>query len=154
MGLVMAANHKYLYASASSDTLEVAVKNVINLLSTQIKNTVDGMTEADMEIVWFDGDVEHARSAILALTTSNAKLRGPRILTVKVPDKKNSQHTVFAYIEQSKIDEIYDEVKGTVLEKHEAYAIGFGEEVESCCYYVDQHDNRAFSSLFEWGMLR
>lgn len=131
MGLVMAANHKYLYASASSDTLEVAVKNVINLLSTQIKNTVDGMTEDDMEIIWYDGEVENVRSAIIALTTSNVKLKGLRILTVKVPDKKNGQHTVFAYIEQSKIDETYEEVKATVLEKHEAYAIGFGEEVES-----------------------
>ena len=153
MELVKAAGNKYLYVSASNDTLEVAVKNVINLLSEKIKNTVVDMTESDMEIIWFDGKVENAKSTITLLTTSNVKLEGLRILTVKVPNKKDSQHTVFAYIEQSKIEETYDEIKASVLEMHEAYAISLDEEVDFYCS-VWQTYKHPIDSLFVWDDLR
>ena len=107
MEQVVASSDKYSYASSSHDTLEVAIKNAVSLLASQIitkvtvktKSEVHSVTENDQidESIFFDQVAE---------TFTNVRLEDYHTLVVGKPDRKNKDFTAFVYIEKEKIDQI------------------------------------------------
>lgn len=58
MERVMADTDKYSYASASHDTLEVAVKNAVAMLASQIVTDVKVQAKSEIHSVTGNGDIE------------------------------------------------------------------------------------------------
>lgn len=112
MERVMADTDKYSYASASHDTLEVAVKNAVAMLASQIVTDVKVQAKSEIHSVTGNGDVEERLFYDqIAETFTNVRLKDYHTLVVAKPDRKNSQYTAFVYIEKESIAQIYAEIE-------------------------------------------
>ncbi len=112
MERVMADTDKYSYASASHDTLEVAVKNAVAMLASQIVTDVKVQAKSEIHSVTGNGDVEERLFYDqVAETFTNVRLKDYHTLVVAKPDRKNTKYTAFVYIEKESIAQIYAEIE-------------------------------------------
>ena len=130
MECVMADNEKYSYASASHDTLEVAVKNAVALLASQIVTDVRVQAKSEIHSVTGNGDVEERLFYDqIAETFTNVRLKDYHTLVVAKPDRKNSKYTAFVYIEKESIAQIYAEIEAEEREARQERTKKIGEDV-------------------------
>ena len=112
MERVIAAGDKYSYASASHDTLEVAKKNAIAQLASQIITDVRVKAKTEIHSVTGNGEVdEKLIFDQVAETFTNVRLEDYHTLIVAKPDRKNSNYTAFVYIEKESIAKIYARIE-------------------------------------------
>lgn len=130
MERVMADSDRYSYASASHDTLEVAVNNAVALLASQIVTDVRVQAKSEIHSVTGNGDVEERLFYDqIAETFTNVRLKDYHTLVVAKPDRKNSKYTAFVYIEKESIAQIYAEIEAEEQEARLAKAKKIGEDV-------------------------
>ena len=87
MDRVMADTDKYSYASASHDTLEVAVKNAVAMLASQIVTDVKVQAKSEIHSVTGNGDIEERLFYDqIAETFTNVRLKDYHTLVVAKPD--------------------------------------------------------------------
>ena len=112
MRTVMADSDSYSYASASHDTLEVAIKNAVTLLASQIVTDVKVHGKTETHSIAGKDDVEECQFYDqIAETFTNVRLKGYNTLVIAKPDKRNSEYTAFVYIEKETIAQIYAELE-------------------------------------------
>ena len=130
MERVMADNDKYSYASASHDTLEVAVKNAVAMLASQIVTDVRVQAKSEIHSVTGNGDVEERLFFDqIAETFTNVRLKDYHTLVVAKPDRKNTKYTAFVYIEKESIAQIYAEIEEEEREARQAREIKTSKDV-------------------------
>jgi hypothetical protein len=130
MERVMAETDKYSYASSSHDTLEVAVKNAVALLASQIVTNVKVQAKSEIHSVTGNGDVEERLFYDqVAETFTNVRLKDYHTLVVAKPDRKNTQYTAFVYIEKESIAQLYAEIEAEEQEARIERAKKTGEDV-------------------------
>lgn len=118
------ASENYLYASASSDTLDQAKADAVQQLAGQIMTNVNVYSNYDLIHRSENGDIEETvLFKQVSETFSNVRLTEYNMLIVDKPDKRNKDYTVFVYIDKAKVKEIYDEI-----EERERQAQKEGEE--------------------------
>ncbi len=121
MERVMADTDKYSYASASHDTLEVAVKNAVAMLASQIVTDVKVQAKSEIHSVTGNGDIEERLFYDqIAETFTNVRLKDYHTLVVAKPDRKNTKYTAFVYIEKESIAQIYAEIEEEEREARQA----------------------------------
>jgi hypothetical protein len=130
MERVMADSDKYSYASASHDTLEVAVKNAVVLLATQIVTDVRVQAKSEIHSVTGNGDVEERLFYDqIAETFTNVRLKDYHTLVVAKPNRKSKEYTAFVYIEKESIAQIYAEIEAEEREARQERTKKVGEDV-------------------------
>ena len=130
MERVMADSDRYSYASASHDTLEVAVNNAVALLASQIVTDVRVLTKSETHSVTGNDNVEERLFYDqVAETFTNVRLKDYHTLVVAKPDRKSSNYTAFVYIEKESIAQIYAEIEAEEQEARLAKAKKIGEDV-------------------------
>lgn len=130
MERVMADTDKYSYASASHDTLEVAVKNAVAMLASQIVTDVKVQAKSEIHSVTGNGDIEERLFYDqVAETFTNVRLKDYHTLVVAKPDKKSTKYTAFVYIEKESIAQIYAEIEAEKQEARIERAKKTGEDV-------------------------
>lgn len=130
MERVMADSDRYSYASASHDTLEVAVNNAVALLASQIVTDVRVQTKSETHSVTGNDNVEERLFYDqVAETFTNVRLKDYHTLVVAKPDRKSSNYTAFVYIEKESIAQIYAEIEAEEQEARLAKAKKIGEDV-------------------------
>ena len=153
MEQVMAAGDKYSYASASHDTLEVAVKNAVALLAGQIVTDVKVQAKSEIHSVTGNGEVEERLFYDqVAETFTKVRLKDYHTLVVAKPDRRNTQYTAFAYIEKESIARIYAELEAEEKEARQEKAKRIGNDVNF--YYAEGckavKDFRIGDALKQW----
>lgn len=130
MERVMADTDKYSYASASHDTLEVAIKNAVAMLASQIVTDVKVQAKSEIHSVTGNGDIkERLFYDQIAETFTNVRLKDYHTLIVAKPDRKNSKYTAFVYIEKESIAQIYAEIEEEEREARQAREIKTSKDV-------------------------
>lgn len=130
MDRVMADTDKYSYASASHDTLEVAVKNAVAMLASQIVTDVKVQAKSEIHSVTGNGDIEERLFYDqIAETFTNVRLKDYHTLVVAKPDRKNSKYTAFVYIEKESIAQIYAEIEEQEQEARQAREVQASKDV-------------------------
>lgn len=130
MERVMADTDKYSYASASHDTLEVAVKNAVAMLASQIVTDVKVQAKSEIHSVTGNGDIEERLFYNqIAETFTNVRLKDYHTLVVAMPDRKNSKYTAFVYIEKESIAQIYAEIEEEEREARQARELQANKDV-------------------------
>lgn len=130
MDRVMADTDKYSYASASHDTLEVAVKNAVAMLASQIVTDVRVQAKSEIHSVTGNGDIEERLFYDqIAETFTNVRLKDYHTLVVAKPDRKNTKYTAFVYIEKESIAQIYAEIEAEEKEARQERTKKIGEDV-------------------------
>jgi hypothetical protein len=130
MERVMADTDKYSYASASHDTLEVAVKNAVAMLASQIVTDVKVQAKSEIHSVTGNGDIEERLFYDqIAETFTNVRLKDYQTLVVAKPDRKNTKYTAFVYIEKESIAQIYAEIEEEEREARQAREIKTSKDV-------------------------
>lgn len=130
MDRVMADTDKYSYASASHDTLEVAVKNAVAMLASQIVTDVKVQAKSEIHSVTGNGDIEERLFYDqIAETFTNVRLKDYHTLVVAKPDRKNSKYTAFVYIEKESIAQIYAEIEEEEREARQAREVQASKDV-------------------------
>lgn len=153
MERVMAETDKYSYASSSHDTLEVAVKNAVALLASQIVTDVKVQAKSEIHSVTGNGDVEERLFYDqIAETFTNVRLKDYHTLVVAKPDRKNTQYTAFVYIEKESIAQLYTEIEAEEQEARIERAKKIGEDVN---FYYNEgckavKDSRIGDALKYW----
>lgn len=127
---VMADSDMYSYASASHDTLEIAVKNAVAFLAGQIVTDVRIQAKSEIHSVTGNGDVEERLFYDqIAETFTNVRLKDYHTLVVAKPDRKSSKYTAFVYVEKESIAQIYAEIEAEEREARLAKTKKIGEDV-------------------------
>ena len=130
MDRVMADTYKYSYASASHDTLEVAIKNAAVMLASQIVTDVKVMAKSEIHSVTGNGIVEERLFYDqVAETFTNVRLKDYHTLVVAKPDRKNTKFTAFVYIEKESIAQIYAEIEEEEREARQAREVQASKDV-------------------------
>ncbi len=130
MEQVIAAGDKYSYASASHDTLEVAVKNAVTMLASQIVTDVKVQAKSEIHSVTSNGDIEERLFYDqVAETFTNVRLKDYHTLVVAKPDRKNTKYTAFVYIEKESIAQIYSEIEEEEREARQAREVRASKDV-------------------------
>ena len=130
MERVMGDTDKYSYASASHDTLEVAVKNAVAMLASQIVTDVKVQAKSEIHSVTGNGDIEERLFYDqVAETFTNVRLKDYHTLVVAKPDRKNTQYTAFVYIEKESIVQIYAEIEEEEREARQAREMQASKDV-------------------------
>lgn len=130
MEQVTANQDKYSFAMASHDTLEVAVKNAIALLASQILTDVKVQSKSEIHSVTNGNDVEEQLFFDqVAETFTNIRLKDYQTLVVDKPSRRNSEFTAFVYIEKESIAQIYSEMEAEEKEARQARAKRLSEDV-------------------------
>ena len=112
MEKVQAASDRYLFASASADSLEQAKINAIQQLAGQIMTDVKTSSNYDVSHRLENGQVdETVLFNQVSETFTNVRLTDYQTLIVGKPDKRNKMYTVFVYIDKAKVKEIYQEIE-------------------------------------------
>ena len=121
MERVMADTDKYSYASAEHDTLEVAVKNAVAMLASQIVTDVKVQARSEIHSVTGNGEIEERLFYNqIAETFTNVRLKDYHTLVVAKPDRKSTSYTAFVYIEKESIAQIYAEIEEEEREVRQA----------------------------------
>lgn len=130
MERVMADTDKYSYASASHDTLEVAVKNAVAMLASQIVTDVKVQAKSEIHSVTGNGDIEERLFYDqIAETFTNVRLKDYHTLVVAKPDRRNSNYTAFVYIEKESIAQIYAEIEEEERDARQAREVQASKDV-------------------------
>ena len=130
MERVMADHNKYSFTSASHDTLEVAVKNAVARLASQIVTDVKVQAKSEIHSVTEGNEVEERLFFDqVAETFTNVRLKDYHTLVVTKPDRKQNSYTAFVYIEKESIDQIYAEIEAEEKEARQARAKKLSEDV-------------------------
>ena len=112
MQQVQAASDRYLFASASADSLDQAITSAVEQLAGQIMTNVNVYSTYDISHRHENGDIdETVLFNQVSETFSNVRLREYQTLIVAKPDRRNTQYTAFVYIEKAKVKEIYQEIE-------------------------------------------
>ncbi len=122
MKRIMAESDRYSFASASDDTLDVAVSHAVQLLAGQISTNVKVTSEHSLSSMTKDKQLfESEMFRQVANTFTNVNLKDYHVLTVGAPTKKKNEYTAFVYIGNDKVEEIVREIqekeKAAVAEK-------------------------------------
>ena len=122
MKRIMAESDRYSFASASDDTLDVAVSHAVQLLAGQISTNVKVTSEHALSSMTKDKQLfESEMFRQVANTFTNVNLKDYHVLTVGAPTKKKNEYTAFVYIGNDKVEEIVREIqekeKAAVAEK-------------------------------------
>lgn len=136
MEKVIAAGDKYSYASFSHDTLEVAKKNAVAQLASQIITDVRVKAKTEIHSVTGNGEVdEKLFFDQVAETFTNVRMEDYHTLIVAIPDRKNSNYTAFVYIEKESISKIYARIEAEEQEAKLAKSKRINEDVK---YYYNK----------------
>ena len=112
MEKVEAASDRYLFTSASADSLEQAKINAVQQLAGQIMTDVKTSSNYDVNHRLENGQVdETVLFNQVSETFTNVRLTDYQTLVVGKPDKRNKMYTVFVYIDKAKVKEIYQEIE-------------------------------------------
>lgn len=112
MQQVQAASDRFLFASASADSLDQAKASAVEQLAGQIMTNVNVYSTYDISHRQENGDIdERVLFKQVSETFSNVRLSEYQTLVVGMPDKRNKKHTVFVYIDKAKVKEIYQEIE-------------------------------------------
>ncbi|MCR5040278.1 MAG: hypothetical protein K6A94_13205 [Bacteroidales bacterium] len=129
--VMAAASGTYTYASASHDTLEVAIKNAVSLLASQIVTDVRVTGKDEIHSVIGNGEIDERHFFDrVAETFTNVRLKDYHILKVAEPDRRNSKYTAFVYIEKETIAQIYKELEEREIEIRQAKERKTAEDVK------------------------
>lgn len=121
MKKVQAESDKYLFASASADSLDKATTDAVKMLSSQIMTNVQIVTDSKINSSFANGELsEETVFSQVAKTFSNVQLSDYQRLVVAKPQKKNKEYTVFVYISRERVDEILAEIKEAERQAQEA----------------------------------
>ncbi len=111
MEQVQAASNRYLFASASADSLDQAKANAVLQLASQIMTEVKVYSNYDLSHRLENGNLdETVLYKQVSETFTNVRLTDYQTLVVGKPDKRNKEYTVFVYIDKNKVKEIYQEI--------------------------------------------
>lgn len=103
---------KYLFASASADSLEQARADAIAMLSGLILTDVEVVTDSRIESKSVNGEInEELVFSQVAKTFSNVRLSDYQPIVVGIPQKKSKQYTVFVFITKDRVNEIVAEIE-------------------------------------------
>ena len=112
MRQVQAASDRYLFTSASADSLDQAKASAVKQLASQIMTNVTSYSNYDLSHKSENGKMdERVLFKQVSETFTNVRLRDYQTLVVGKPDKRNKLYTVFVYIDKAKVKEIYDEIE-------------------------------------------
>ena len=112
MQQVQAASDRYLFASASADSLDQAKNSAVKQLAGQIMTEVKVSSDYDIVHRLENGEIdETVLFKQVSETFTNVRLTDYQTLVVGKPDKRNKKYTVFVYIDKAKVDEIYKEIE-------------------------------------------
>lgn len=103
---------KYLYAEASSDSLQDAINDAIVMLGQQIVTKVTVVTDMEMKEVNSGDDITYTEVYNqVSKVFSDVQLSDYQTLMLATPDRKNRFYTSFVYISREKVNEIVEEIK-------------------------------------------
>lgn len=112
MEQVQAASDRYLFASASADSLDQAKASAVQQLAGQIMTEVKVYSNYDLNHRSENGNIDETiLFKQVSETFTNVRLTDYQTLIVNKPDKRNKTYTVFVYIDESKVKEIYKEIE-------------------------------------------
>lgn len=112
MKQVQAASDRYLFASATADSLDQAKASAVKQLAGQIMTNVNIYSNYDISHKQVNGHIdETVLFKQVSETFSNVRLSEYQTLVVDKPDKRNKKYTVFVYIDKAKVNEIYQEIE-------------------------------------------
>ena len=112
MKQVQAASDRYLFASATADSLDQAKASAVQQLASQIMTNVTSYSNYDLSHRFENGDIdETVLFNQVSETFTNVRLTEYQTLVVGKPDKKNKTYTVFVYIDKGKVREICEEIE-------------------------------------------
>lgn len=108
---IRSATEKYLYAEASSDTLQNAINDAIVMLGQQIVTKVKSETKTSI----VNTSVGNSASTTMVYDQvskvfSDVQLSDYQTLVLAIPDKKNHFYTAFVYIDRETVKEIVAEI--------------------------------------------
>lgn len=119
MEQVQALSDRYLYASASADSLDKAQNLAVQSLATQIMTEVKVYSNYAIGHQNENGQIdEKVLYKQVSETFTNVRLTDYQTLVVGKPDKRNKDYTVFVYIGKDKVKEIYQEIEEREKEAH------------------------------------
>lgn len=128
---VLANSDKYSYTSASHDTLEVAVHHALVLLTSQIGTYVEVITRDTIISKNDNGKINEKHLFEQTSTTiTKVGLEDCQTIIVAKPGRKNSQYTVFMYIEKESIPKILARIEAEEQEAKMAKIKKIGEDVK------------------------
>ena len=111
MQQVQAASDRYLFASASADSLDQAKTSAVHQLAGQIMTNVQSYSKYDLSHRMESGEIdETVLFEQVSETFTNVRLTDYQTLVVGKPERRNKKYTVFVYIDKGKVKEIYDEI--------------------------------------------
>lgn len=117
MTQVRAASDRYLFASASADSLDRAKASAVKQLAGQIMTEVKVFSNYDLSHSYKDGSLdETVLFKQVSETFTNVRLTDYQTLVVGKPDKRTRDYTVFVYIDKAKVKEIYQELEEREME--------------------------------------
>jgi hypothetical protein len=112
MKQVQAASDRYLFASATADSLDQAKASAVQQLASQIMTNVTSYSNYDLSHRLENGNLdETVLFNQVSETFTNVRLTEYQTLVVGKPDKKNKKYTVFVYIDKGKVREICEEIE-------------------------------------------
>ena len=130
MKKVQAASDRYLFASASADSLDQARADAVATLSSQIMTTVEVYTDNRINSNYSHGELNsESVFSQVAKTFSNVQLSDYQLLLVDKPHKKNNKYTVFVFITKERVEEILAEIKENEKEAQKQRAEQAGMDV-------------------------
>ena len=153
MERVLADRDNYSFASASHDTLDVAVKNAVTMLAGQIITDVKVQAKSEIHSMTGNGDIdERLLFDQVAEIFTNVRLKDYHTLVVAKPDRRNSTYTAFVYIDKESIAKIYAEIEAEEREAKQERLLKINNEVNfyygEGCKAVD--DYRIGDALKYW----
>lgn len=111
MQQVQAASDRYLFASASADSLDQAKTSAVHQLAGQIMTNVQSYSKYDLSHRMEGSEIdETVLFEQVSETFTNVRLTDYQTLVVGKPERRNKKYTVFVYIDKGKVKEIYDEI--------------------------------------------
>lgn len=111
MQQVQASSDRYLFASASADSLDQAKTSAVHQLAGQIMTNVQSYSKYDLTHRMESGEIdETVLFEQVSETFTNVRLTDYQTLVVGKPERRNKKYTVFVYIDKGKVKEIYDEI--------------------------------------------
>lgn len=138
MEQVVASGGKYSYASSSHDTLEVAIKNAVSLLASQIITDVKVKAKSEVHSVTGNGEVdERLFFDQVAETFTNVRLQDYHTLIVAKPDRKSNSYTAFVYIDKESIEKISSRIEAEEQEARLAKKKKISDDVK---FYYKEGD--------------
>jgi hypothetical protein len=153
MQQVQAASDRYLFASASADSLDQAKTSAVHQLAGQIMTNVQSYSKYDLTHRMESGEIdETVLFEQVSETFTNVRLTDYQTLVVGKPERRNKKYTVFVYIDKGKVKEIYDEImereKEARREKEEKLASDVNHYYSEGCKAVK--DVRIGDALKYW----